>query len=126
MQLFKFILKGVLQGTADEQMQNSPQPKSFLMKCRMRGYRPIFLSARPLCFQIVNFLPSWPLEFYKIGYSYTVCEGEMISTCFYDKDFTRCHLKDELKFAKLTQTDKYVCFCKETEKFNEVFPVNVL
>ena len=57
-QLFKFILKGVLQGTADEQMQNSPQPKSFLMKCRMRGYRPSSLSARPLCFQIVNFLPS--------------------------------------------------------------------
>ena len=57
-QLFKFILKGVLQGTADEQMQNSPQPKSFLMKSRMRGYRPSSLSARPLCFQIVNFLPS--------------------------------------------------------------------
>ena len=50
----------------------------------------------------------------------------MISKCFYDKDFTRCHLKNKLNIAKLTQTDKYVCFCKETEKFNEVFPVNVL
>ena len=99
-ELFEFILKGVLQGAVDE--QNSPQPRSFPVKSRMRGNRPSSLSVRPRCLQIVNFLPSWLLECHKISYSYTVCEGGIISTHFYDKDFSEMSSK---RWAEVCQID---------------------